>query len=256
MTVSLNEEVDVPGIGQLPKGAVIAMGVAVVGVAGVFWYRHYRTAAAASSTGAPTPDPATGSDTGSDVYGNPDPNGNGSGSVDETGDQITTDSEWVQAVVDDLGNQGRDPSYVTDVLALYLTGQSLNADQAQIVRDAWALRGKPPEHSNLAIVTAPTPITGGGSTTLAAPGGFSARPTGQTSIDVWWQAVTGAKDYVVWYRPYPYDGTWVTAGHTAGTNMSLTNLTKGTTYAITVRAEQSDGTLGDYPNTIFIPTTN
>lgn len=150
------ETVDVPKIGNVDKKWVW---VAVAGAGtfvGIAWWRRYQ----ASKSAAAVIDPATGS-VGNTGFVNPNPVGPDS-SVNQPPAAAANNQEWTQRVIADLGNIGLDASFVSAVIGKYLAGQVLTADEADIVRQAWAFEGKPPGGPNFIN-------TGGGGSTPGNP---------------------------------------------------------------------------------------
>ncbi len=85
-----------------------------------------------------------------------------------------------------------------------------------------------------------------GGCTLPAPTGVSASNVQDNSFDVSWSAVTDAVSYDV-----SVDGS---VSNTTGTSISISGLTAGTTYAVSVRANCASGS-GAYSSAISVTTT-
>lgn len=135
--------IDLPVIGQVPKVAVYVGGAVVATVVGVAWWQRSRQVGVTYA-----PDLATGSDTGSDKYANPDPHYSG----DAGGSTIPkTDQEWAQRVLEKM--TWLEPGYVSTVIGKYLAGQGLTLVEAELVRSAWALLGKPPGSQAIILKT-------------------------------------------------------------------------------------------------------
>jgi hypothetical protein len=181
------EEVHLPGGTEASKKWLIYGGSA----AGLYvMYRWYaaRKASAAAAAAGPTALPVDTSNTsagqGDTGFANPDPNA-GPSSFNSTA--LTTNSAWSSKVESDLVNLGYDAQTVATAIGLYLSQQPLALDQANIVRVAWAMDGKPPESPNLAILPAQTPPTGGGTTTPPPSGGGTTTPPPDPHANQHWQ---------------------------------------------------------------------
>jgi hypothetical protein len=145
--------VDLPVIGQVPKVAVAVGGAVVVTIVGVAWWRRQQAGTAVEYA----PDLTTGSDTGSDAYRNPAPSYS-DGSAASTAPK--TDQEWSARVLEKM--TWLEPGYLGTILGKYLSGQALTLTEAEVVRSAWAIVGKPPG-GQIIILKTDTGQPGGGS---------------------------------------------------------------------------------------------
>lgn len=192
----MTDPVTVPGTGQqvsrrnLVVGGVVAVGL----VLGVIVYRHKRATSAANAT--PTVDTTTGSTLAADgSYQNPNPVRTQDNTVDLTGNQVTTNAQWTQYALAQMGNW--DPSFVQVALGLFLADQPLTSDQATVVRTAEGLAGPPPEGHHVIIMASTTstpgttPTTDPGTTTPAAAPQFLEPPSGVNLYD--WTAQVSAQ---------------------------------------------------------------
>jgi hypothetical protein len=152
-------DVQVPAIGGVSRRTVEI--IAGAGAAFVAW-RWWSARSAANSAAVPTPvDTAnTGADQSSVGYSNP--GGIPLQTADSTG-VILTDAQWTAAAESALAGL-YDPTAVSNALGLYLSGQPLTGDQQLIVRAAWAIEGKPPQHPDQPIIPLQSPPAGTGST--------------------------------------------------------------------------------------------
>lgn len=154
------ESVTLPGVGGVPRRTVEIIGGGAV--AFVAW-RWWRSRATANSAAVPVPVDTSNSGSAQSSVGYSNPGGIPLQTADSTG-VILTDAQWTQAAESALSGL-YDPSTVITALGSYLAGQPLTADQQIIVRAAWAIEGKPPEHPSLPIVPVQSPpASGGGST--------------------------------------------------------------------------------------------
>jgi PASTA domain len=166
-------DIHIPGIGNVPRGGLIAGMVVGVGGGLYLWYKHKESA---STTTAP----ATGTSAygyGGSAYGygyggygynNPAFNepyisgeygyggaygygiGEGYGVGDPTAPTVptqlaTTNAAWAQAAENYLTNEGQyDAATVAAALGIYITGSTLSAAQQSVVEAAIAFEGYPP----------------------------------------------------------------------------------------------------------------
>lgn len=158
-------DVNVPVIGTMPRGALVAGGLAVVGVGGYLLWKHVtKPATTTTPTGYGYGYGTTGYGYGSNVrygygygYGAYSPYGTagfggGGGSpyygyYGYTGSgggpqPITTNAQWGQAAEAAMGSTGMDA--IAAALAKYLFAGTLNEEQAQTVQEAIAVVGYPP----------------------------------------------------------------------------------------------------------------
>ena len=160
MSDVLTGTVNVPGAGKLPK-KYVAVGVA--GIVGIVGWAYYRRSIGADEADEESyyADTRTGASTGNDAYDNP----GGIESDDQADDDDawkppTTDQEWSQRVIEMLS--WYEPGFVSQTLGKYLSRQPLTADEATLIREAWAQVGQPPGKQVIitkTTVTTPTPTT-------------------------------------------------------------------------------------------------
>lgn len=135
------------------------------------WYRNKQQIADATTTD-PTIDPATGlpyaEETGLDTGLNSGQGSESSGvAVNATG-AIVDIPGWTAAVVEALG-QTTDPGAITAALGDYLARIPLTADEAVIVREAWALEGYPPGGPTTYTLASAGTSSPGGSPPVTTP---------------------------------------------------------------------------------------
>ncbi len=132
------DQIEVPAIGRVDRKYLYGAIALVVGIVGYAWWNRSRAEATT------VVDPATGSEdpaTGG-AYVNPRPV---TSTVDQTGDVIDTNAEWTQAVTARLSTMFYDSQFIATTLGRYLGRQPLTADEADLIRTAWAFEGKPPD---------------------------------------------------------------------------------------------------------------
>lgn len=251
---------DIPGVGNVEKKYVYIGGGAVVVIAGYMYWRNKQSSTAATDAAVSdtVTDPnADAAGLGADTY---DPSGTyGYGydySSGATGyqspvnqtipvtseQQITTDAAWDSAAVAQAGDIGVDPTALSSALGRFLAGLCVDAAQADLVRQAEGLLGRPPQSATLEIHICP-PSGSGGSTSpgagLAAPGGLHVTSSTTTHVSLAWTAVPGATGY----RLYRSDVS-TNVGSTSGPAGTVGGLSHNKTYKFHVRAIGSDGKYG------------
>lgn len=253
------EEVQVPAVGGVPKKVVIGVGAALVVFVAYKWWQSRSSGSTATPYDPNAIDPQTGLTYGAEAmqaagYVNPAPVSDTSSSTTGAPSPPTTDTDWVNRVVADLGNLGMDPGVVSTALSLYLTSQQVTADQASIIRQAWAWEGKPPQHPTLPILlTTDTGTPGGGGggggggtppppapTPPPTPGNIHVLSNGGGHITVGWNSVGGADHYAVGMRSAPTlsgvgTAMWGPEAAVNGTSYTFP-VTKGHWYDVIVRA--------------------
>ena len=260
-------DVKLPGIGNVPKPALIAVGAASVGILAYAWYRHSAGSSAGTAdpgttdTTDPSIDPATGvpyadefgyTNGGYGFLGVNDPStgqiitsGSGTGIV-----TITTNAQWSQAAQAYLASIGGfDSTAVAAALGAGLLGHYMTPDQVGIWNAAIAFEGNPPGGYPPLNTTPPIgqpPAT----TTLPAPSGF--KSTGHTShsVALAWNGVTGALEYHVKVTGGGLNHTVVTHNQT----YNVGSLKKSTSYQFYVMAQNGAGTGAKSP-TITVKTS-
>jgi hypothetical protein len=145
----------VPGIGEVKTQYVIATGAVGVGIVGYAWWKK--------STNAATPDPITAGEAQGIGDGTVLPagfTGNATGAInlnDPT--QITTNAQWTKQAVSDLADKGFDTLAVSSALGKFLSRQPVTAAEAELIRDAIAFEGNPPENGPWPIIPTPVVVT-------------------------------------------------------------------------------------------------
>jgi hypothetical protein len=213
-------DVKVPLLGNMPRGAVLAGGLAVVAVGGYLAYKHFTTKSV-PPTGTPYAYGygASAYGAGSNVpfgygygYGAYSPYGTGGfgggypggGYYGYTGGGpgptvITTNAQWGQAAEAAMGSSGTDS--IAAAIAKYLFGGTLDENQAQIVQEAIAVTGYPPvpgpgNYPPQMHVSGKRKHKGGGNATNP-PTGLHVTKEGSTGTDIAWNASSGATSYQV-----------------------------------------------------------
>lgn len=251
------DTVDIPQIGRVKKEYVWAGGAIVVGIVAYAWWRHRASAA----TGGPVVD-TTGGSTGA-TGGSPPPI---IPAATSTSTLPTTNQQWTQDVLDHMGViGGSEQAHVLSVIGKYLNKIALTAEEADLIRQAWALSGKPPQGPDNFILA-----TGGSTTGTPPPATHLPAPTGlhgtpgkfavnrdgtmdptTTYIDVSWDPVPGATGYhFLEFSTFGSQQFDLTADqHGIHENVAKPD----TDHHISVRAKGSDGTPGD-PASITVHT--
>jgi hypothetical protein len=158
-----DSDIQIPGLGHTKKSTLYAVGVGVILVFGVAYYRSKKSAAAqaasVASAGTNQTDPATGYPYGSpedaaalatqaNYYQSTGSGGGGSygGSPSPSqGTGFVSNAAWAQAYEQyAVNNIQSDSNTVAAALGKYLTGQPLTPDQLNVVEQAIAFEGLPP----------------------------------------------------------------------------------------------------------------
>jgi len=214
---------------KVPK-PVIVVGVVAAGVAAAIWWRN-RSAAA--STVDPTIDPLTGLPYAAEANGGATGGNSGIGAVgsspavDMSGTGIHDQASWTADVIDKLGGT-YDPAAIYDALGAYLASQPINADQAVIVRAAWAASGKWPFIPASYTLSTTNSTPGAGGSTQVTPATPVATSVTRSSVSLTTAALSGATSY-----------EWAVNGadHAHTTSPSYRYAAKpATTYRFSVRA--------------------
>lgn len=208
--------VNVPGVGTVPTKYAVIGGVAVVGIAGVAWFRYMNNKNAAVDTGTTTD--YTGSATDETVYPAyatdyaPDQSYDGGAypyptyttpsygltTTTQTANP-TTNSEWTQRSVEYLESVGIDATNASLSVSRYLLKECLTATQADIVRQAVAGLGTPPQGTyNITVCPTGTDTSGGNSETAPGPvTGLKAKAF-REHVDLDWEPVKDVQGYTIW----------------------------------------------------------
>lgn len=162
-------------------------------------------------------------------------------------DDIDTNNEWFSEAVDRLSNGGWNAQAVQSALGEFLTGQSLDASEANIVRAAvGAMGGYPPSGPNSIKETAgPTDVS-----KLPAPTGLKVTAKTDSTVDLSWSAVTGAKQYRV-YR----SGASQNVAASVDTNARVAGLKPNTSYTFYVAAGLDTEKMGPRSSGVTAKTT-
>lgn len=208
--------INVPGLGPTKRTYLYAAGGAVALFVGYAYWRRRR-----SGSTSVVADSGTGS-TGA-TGGSPPPidtGGGGSG-----GSTLPkTNQEWTQDVIDKISVLGgMDAGHLLAVIGKYLQRVPLTTDEADIIRQAWAVAGKPPEGPDTFSLT-----TSGGSPGQPPPTGKVPAPSGFRRTDT---ATEGDKVTVEWN---PVDGASAYTVHEESKNGSTNFTTKATSFVATV----------------------
>jgi hypothetical protein len=241
-------EMKVPGVGGVDRKWVLAGGAAV---AGIVVYAYWRRSQAADEEPAGEGDEYVAGDEWSpDAYIGADTPGGQTYTPDVEDDDVTTNAEWAQRVVDLLEGVGYDRNLAAATVGKYLGGQPLDTSEKLIIQVALGLLGNPPGGS-LPIISGPTPPTTPPPTAVKL-----ARPTlrvgaglrTNTIYQLACNRVPGAVAYS-WKRVSgPGAPTSVT---TIGPARKTPPLKRGARYSYQVRALAPPGKVSsDYSNTV------
>jgi hypothetical protein len=248
----LTGSITLPGIGDVPRVAVIGIG----GIGAAYVVYRYVSGGSTGYAGEDTTDTADAEydDTGTipEVAGFSSGigySGYGDQSTDTDDDTVTenrftgtTNQEWSQYAAEKLQTDGTWSYSVTAAaLGAYLERRALTSTEQQIVRAAIGVAGYPP-------VGTYTVIGGGNVDITVAPTGLKVDP-GTTTVKLSWSPVAGATGYLV-YR----SGTAGNVGQSTGTTRTITGLTSSTGYTFTVAATGMNGKPGPKSSSVATRT--
>lgn len=147
-------------VGTVQKKTAVFLGGSVAVLVGIIWYRQKKLAEATPTTTQAEIDPATGYPYGSpedaaaladqNGYVSPPANSGGGGSsIPNSNVGYTSNSQWQQAVIETMTNNGTlsDPTAMSAALGKYLTGAYVAPDDAtsnSLIQQAIAAEGYPP----------------------------------------------------------------------------------------------------------------
>jgi len=259
--------VKIPGVGSVPTKWAVVGGVAVVGIAGVAWWRYSNNKAAIAEEAATTTDftGATGDETVYPAYSTdyaPDESYDGGAypyptyttpsygltTTTQTADP-TTNPEWTRRSIEHLELVGVDSQAASLAVSRYLLKECLTVTQADIVRQAVSGVGTPPQ-GTFSIVVCPSGTPGDGTqppaggtahpgASLPAPGNLHVDKISRSYIIVDWNDVPGAKAYNLYQN-----GTLRYPNHPIYSLASFSGLKPGTRYSLSVRPVGDDGAVG------------
>lgn len=252
--------VTLPGGLHIKKNVAIGIGVAAVAVGGFYWYRNRQASSSSTTSQTATQDqgvdPATGY-----PYGSPEDQaalaasggysgqtyGGGYGGYGpqtqppQTPPQGFQDNaQWTQAAEQLMGSTGNDS--IAASLGKYLVAAPLTTDQVTVVQEAIAAEGYPPVAGpngfppSYKTVEGPPPPP---KQTAKNPVKNLKATARFTQVDVHWEALPNAKDYLV--KTY-LNGKMIHQDTTPSTFITLHNLQKNTSYRITVWGQPGTGT--------------
>lgn len=159
--------VKLPVFGQVSKGKFAGVLVGGLGVSAYMIYRYEKKAKAAAAANATSSQEGYGYGTAANGYGYgtgvtygygasggfPPSGYYGYGTVAPPGSSspgvpATTNAQWVQAAITQLGNNGFSVQHVATVLGEYITGHPIAPGDVHIVDAAIGIEGYPPDSGN------------------------------------------------------------------------------------------------------------
>lgn len=235
---------DNPLKGMPPKQQKVLIVVGVGAAAYVAW-RWYS-----SSGSEPTP-VTSGTDDELSPTGIIGSNVGGSenvGNSSNTGNnEIDSNNEWFNEAVERLANGGWNPQAVQSALGEFLTGQSLDSNEAAIVRAAVGAMGGYPPNGPMSIkeTAGPTDVS-----KLSAPTGLKQTAVTSSTVDLTWTPVTGAKQY----RVYRSGASQNVAGSTDN-KARVAGLEPGKSYTFYVAAGLDGEKMGPRSSGVTVKTS-
>lgn len=220
---ALSGTVKLPGIGPVKK-VYVYVGVGAVGVLAAYLMWRRNNAAEEVEYGEAELGEGLTTGAGSDVYSGA--TAGGTDSEQEGEDIPTTNTEWTQRVIEYFS--WLEPGYVANTLGKYLAKQGLTSEEADLVRQAWAVLGKPPEGPSTFTLSSGT-NTPGTTPDPSIPSGLKVTSVTQSSIALDWSDATDATGYQVLRN-----GSVV--GSPSGSAYTDTGLSSNTSYSYTVKS--------------------
>jgi hypothetical protein len=174
------ETIKLPGIKKpLPKNTVYILGAGAAGFVGYAWFTAGRTGDPAAPAEPALPDPV------------PEPTDEPGFGVDGGGPPPGNNADWTAKAVNSLLSLGIDGVAASSAIGKFLQRQRLNKVEADLVRQALAHAGLPPENGPWTILEEDTGVIAPG---LLAPSNFQAQG-GPQSANLSWSPVAGAVGY-------------------------------------------------------------
>lgn len=265
-------DVKVPGLGNVPKPALYAVGAASAGILAYAWWKHRGSAnhsvdnsgGSGSTSTDSSIDPATGvpyseeygygNGAGYSYLGTNDPSTGaiiGSGVGTGTVYTATTNASWAQAAQSYLSSIGYDGTAVSAALGAGLLGHYMTPDQVGIWNAAIAFEGNPPGGYPPLNTTPPhtNPPPGGGTVVLHPATGLKVTSTTKTTVGLSWNRVAGASHYRVYDNVSSYN-----VGDSTDNQIRIGGLRSNTTYKFHVRPLDSHGAIGPKSATVSAKT--
>ena len=182
------------GVSANQKKALVVVGV---GAAAFVTYKWLTRDTSAADTSAPTVTSSTDADgAATGIIGSNVGADENVGNSSNTGSNlIDNNQEWYAGAVERLANAGWNEQAVQSALGEFLTGNSLDSSEAAIVRAAVGAMGGYPPNGPMTIKETPgvTDVS-----KLPAPTGLKVVKVTDTSVDLSWNTVPGAKSYRVY----------------------------------------------------------
>lgn len=237
---------DNPLKGIDPKQKKILVGVAVVAGGYVAW-RWFQNGQDSGSDVITTTSGTDADMAGTGIIGS---NVGGSENVGNSSNretEVDTNNEWFAEAVERLTNGGWNSQVVQSALGEFITGQTLDNDEAAIVRAAVGAMGGYPPNGPMTITVTPG-VTD--ASKLTAPTGLKVTAKDSTSVTLSWNAVAGATDYRV-YR----SGVAANVGHSADNKVTIGGLEANRRYTFYVAAGLGGGKMGPRSSGVSATTT-
>jgi hypothetical protein len=216
----------IKGLPEKQQKVLIFVGI---GAAAYVTYRWFTNRSSSSSTPTTVTSSTDAEQASTGVIGSNVGASENVGNSSNTGSgTITSNSDWFNQAVDKLANAGWNAQAVQSALGEFLTGQNLDSSEVAIVRAAvGAMGGYPP--SGPQTITETPGVTD--VSKLPAPTGLRVIGHTDTSVNLAWNPVPGAKQYRV-YR----SGFQDNVGGSMDTNQNIGGLEPNTTYTFYVAA--------------------
>lgn len=233
------------GIPPKQKKVLVVVGVGAAAFVAWKWFQ----AGTSEETTTPVTSGVDADSAGTGIIGSNVGGSENVGNSSNTGvDDIDTNNEWFAEAVERLSNGGWNAQAVQSALGDFLTGQSLSADEASIVRAAVGAMGGYPPAGPMSIKETPGVSD---SSKLPAPTGLKTTAVGSTTVDLSWTAVPEAKQYRV-YR----SGAAQNVAASADTKAQVAGLEPGKSYTFYVAAGLTGEKMGPRSQGLNVKTAS
>jgi hypothetical protein len=264
-SITMADTINVPLLGPTPKGGVLAGGLAVVGVGGYLLYKHFTKPTTMPATGTPASAYGYGASAygygtvpyaygygmnapyGSYGFGGSGGYGYGGGNNPYGyGGPPQTNAQWGADAESNLGSSGSDA--IALAIGKYLSGGQITQAQYQIIQEAEATLGPPPQPGPNGYPPKAHVVKGGGGgggNAVNPVTGLHVTKAGSTGVDIAWSPSQNATSYQV-------TSTHGNPGMTGATSARVHSVGRHTTATVSVLAEPA--AQGATPATIQIKT--
>jgi hypothetical protein len=240
-------------IGTVEKKTALILGGGVVVLGIIVWYRQKQMDTSSGTIPEAEINPATGYPYGSaedaaalaaqNAYVSPPANGGGGGtSTYPTTNGYTSNSQWVQGVIEYMVGHDLidEPAQLSAALGKYIIGAYVTDTENSLIQQAIAVQDFPPVSGPNGYPPSvnKTPPNGAPTTTTGEPAAPHLHhvTTQRTSAILQWNPAANAAKYIVYQS-----GGKTVASNVTGTSYTVTGLKADTSYSFSVASVNSAG---------------